>query len=71
MKFPKIGLGSPEIPNYLSDPPWRFFSESAHVLDGYMELGRANKSLDLPEVTDMPIKEAQSYFVNSPKCIII
>lgn len=53
MKFPKIGLGSPEIPNYLSDPPWRFFSESAHVLDGYMELGRVNESVDLPEVTDM------------------
>lgn len=31
------------------------FSESAHVLDGYMELGRVNESVDLPEVTDMSI----------------
>lgn len=47
------------------------FSESAHVLDAYMELGRANESLDLPEVTDISLQEAQSYFINSPKCIII
>lgn len=53
MKFFKIGFGSFEILNYFLDFLWRFFFEFVYVLDGYMELGRVNESLDLLEVIDM------------------